>query len=136
MLGSIQFNRESTYSIFLKGVIGPQDLHSAVKLSHKSISNLLQLHKEYHSLALSIDMRGLWGYILDFYLNLEWYYVQKQYILCSVLLAQAKDLMERRHKRITTELVECFYRERGNRWDISAKSLYFLIRMLYYPIIN
>ena len=35
-----------------EGVIGLQDLNSYVKLSHKSLSDLLQLHKEAQALAL------------------------------------------------------------------------------------
>ena len=34
------------------GVIGTQALHSDVKLLHKCLSKLLQIHKEAHSLAL------------------------------------------------------------------------------------
>ena len=46
------------------GVIGPQSLHSAVNLSQKSLSELLHLHKEYHSLYLfSIDEMDVGLYI-------------------------------------------------------------------------
>ena len=36
------------------GVNGPQDLHSAVNLSHKSLSELLEIGKEYHYRAIKL----------------------------------------------------------------------------------
>ena len=41
------------------GVIAPQSLHSAVNLSHKSLSKMLKICKEYDSLALLSGIRGL-----------------------------------------------------------------------------
>ena len=35
-----------------RGFIGTQALHSSVNLLHKSLSDMLQIHKEHHSLAL------------------------------------------------------------------------------------
>ena len=45
------------------GVIGTQSLHSAMNLSHKYLSDLLQIHKEGHYLAFFRDDWDLGIYI-------------------------------------------------------------------------
>ena len=37
--------------------------------------------------------------------------------------------MNRRHKRTMTNIVTCLYRDRGNRWNISAKSIDSITRL-------
>ena len=38
-----------------------------------AVSEMIQLHKEAHSLVLFSEMMALWGYILAFTPNLQWY---------------------------------------------------------------
>ena len=63
-------DRKKSYRIRGGGFIGMHTLHSAVNLSHKSLSELLQLLKEDHSLALFSETKWLWYYVLEFTLDI------------------------------------------------------------------
>ena len=74
-------------------------------------------------------MRGLWDSILAFTLNMEWYYSKNGFGLCSALLSQDKMFVERRQKSTMNKLFVFVNRYRGNRWNISANILAYLIKI-------
>ncbi len=94
-------------------------LSAASDLSHKSISEILRLRKDAHSLITFEDMRRLWDSCLAFTLQVEKVSGQKAYGLRSTLLAQAKAFVERKHEANMSSLVAALDGERWNQCDVS-----------------
>ena len=102
-------------------------LSAASDLSHKSISEILRLRKDAHSLITFEDMRRLWDSCLAFTLQVEKVSGQKAYGLRSTLLSQAKAFVERKHEANMSSLVAALDGERWNQCDVS---LNFELRLL------
>ena len=96
-------------------------LTAAADLSHKSISELLRLRKESHSLITFDEMKRLWDTCLSFTLSIEKFSGQKAYGLRSTLLTQAKAFVERRHEANMASLVSALDGERWNQCDVSSE---------------
>ncbi len=96
-------------------------LSAASDLSHKSISEILRLRKDAHSLITFQDMRRLWDSCLAFTLQVEKISGQKAYGLRSTLLAQAKAFVERKHEANMSSLVAALDGERWNQCDVSRR---------------
>lgn len=94
-------------------------LSAASDLAHKSISEILRLRKDAHSLITFDDMRRLWDSCLAFTLQVEKVSGQKAYGLRSTLLAQAKAFVERKHEANMSSLVAALDREKWNQSDVS-----------------
>jgi len=103
------------------GTTKPSALSAASDLSHKSISELLRIRKDAHSLITFEDMRRLWDSCLAFTLQVEKVSAQKAYGLRSTLLAQAKAFVERKHEANMASLVAALDGERWNQCDVSAE---------------
>lgn len=95
-------------------------LSAASDLSHKSISEILRLRKDAHSLITFEDMRRLWDSCLAFTLQVERISGQKAYGLRSTLLAQAKAFVERKHEANMSSLVAALDGERWSQSDVSS----------------
>jgi vacuolar protein sorting-associated protein 54 len=96
-------------------------LTSAAELSSKSISELLRLRKEAHSLVSLEEMRRLWDVCTQFTLELEKLSDYKATALRSTLLAQAKAFVERQHVSNMSSLVAALDSERWTQCDVSAE---------------
>ncbi len=94
-------------------------LSAASDLSHKSISEILRLRKDAHSLITFEDMKRLWDSCLAFTIQVERVSGQKAYGLRSTLLAQAKAFVERKHESNMSSLVAALDGERWNQCDVS-----------------
>ena len=87
-------------------------LAAAADLSEKSVSELLRLRREAHSLVSFDGMRHLWDTSLTFTHQLEKFSGRKAYGLRSTLLAQAKSFIERKHEANMSALVAALDSER------------------------
>ena len=97
----------------------PNALLAAANLSHKSISELLRLRKEAHSLVSFEEMKKLWDASLAFTLQVERFSGQKAYGLRSTLRAQATAFVERQHESNMSRLVAALNSERWTQSDVS-----------------
>lgn len=104
-------------------------LSSAADLSEKSVSELLRLRREAHSLVTFDGMRQLWDTSLAFTHQLERFSGRKAYGLRSTLLAQAKGFVERRHESNVTALVAALDGERWVQCNVSAERQAALTRL-------
>ena len=98
----------------------PSALSAGADLSHRSISELLRLRKDTHSLITFEEMRRLWDSCLAFTLQLERISGQKAYVLRSTLLAQAKAFVERKHEANMSSLAAALDTERWMQCDVSS----------------
>jgi len=87
-------------------------LGAAADLAEKSVSELLRLRREAHSLVSFDGMRQLWDTSLAFTHRLEKFSGRKAYGLRSTLLAQAKSFVERKHEANMSALVAALDSER------------------------
>jgi vacuolar protein sorting-associated protein 54 len=110
--GDISTGRNSTSS-------HPSALSSGADISHRSISELLRLRKDSHSLISFEEMRRLWDSCLAFTLQVEQLSGQKAYVLRSTLLSQAKAFIERKHEANMSSLVATLDAERWVQCDVS-----------------
>lgn len=94
-------------------------LAAAADLSEKSVSELLRLRKEAHSLVSFDGMRHLWDTSLTFTYQLEKFSGRKAYGLRSTLLAQAKSFVERKHESNMSALVAALDSERWVQCNVS-----------------
>ena len=95
-------------------------LSGATELAHKSISELLRLRKDAHSLASLDEMKSLWDTCLSFTLQLEkCSHGSKAYGLRSTLLAQAKAFLERKHESCMAGLAAALDCEKWVQCDVS-----------------
>ena len=98
----------------------PSALSAGADLSHRSVSELLRLRKETHSLISFEEMKKLWDSCLAFTLQLERISGQKAYVLRSTLLAQAKAFVERKHESNMSSLAAALDTERWTQCDVSV----------------
>lgn len=94
-------------------------LAAAADLSEKSVSELLRLRREAHSLVSFDGMRQLWDTSLAFTHQLEKCSGRKAYGLRSTLLAQAKGFVERKHEANMSALVAALDSERWVQCNVS-----------------
>ena len=94
-------------------------LAAAVDLGEKSVSELLRLRREAHSLVSFDGMRQLWDTSLTFTLQLERFSGRKAYGLRSTLLAQAKSFVERKHEANMSTLAAAMDSERWVQCNVS-----------------
>mmetsp|Transcript_3657 Transcript_3657/g.6916 ORF Transcript_3657/g.6916 Transcript_3657/m.6916 type:complete len:1398 (+) Transcript_3657:250-4443(+) len=99
----------------------PSALSSGADISYRSISELLRIRKESHSLISFEEMRRLWDCCLAFTLQVEQISGQKAYVLRSTLLAQAKAFIERKHEANMSSLAATLDAERWIQCDVSAE---------------
>jgi len=104
-------------------------LAAGADLSEKSVSELLRLRKEAHSLVSFDGMRQLWDNSLTFTLQLEKFSGRKAYGLRSTLLAQAKSFVERKHEANMSTLVAALDSERWVQCNVSAERQATLTRL-------
>jgi len=104
-------------------------LTSASELAHKSISELLRVRKEAHSLVSFEEMKRLWDTCLAFTLQLEKCSGSKAYGLRSTLLSQAKAFVERKHEGNMSNLVSALDCEKWLQCDVSAERQAALTRL-------
>jgi len=124
-VGVQQFGNDEGVAAFFS----PQALTAAAELSSKSISELLRLRKEAHSLVTLDEMRRLWDICIAFTLELEKLSDYKATALRSTLLAQAKAFVERRHESHMSSLVAALDSERWTQCDVSAERQAALTRL-------
>jgi vacuolar protein sorting-associated protein 54 len=98
-------------------------LAAAVDLAEKSVSELLRLRREAHSLVSFDGMRQLWDTSLTFTLQLERFSGRKAYGLRSTLLAQAKSFVERKHEANMSTLAAAMDGERWVQCNVSHQCL-------------
>jgi vacuolar protein sorting-associated protein 54 len=110
---------------------GSSALSAASDLSHKSISEILRLRKDAHSLISFEDMRRLWDSCLTFTLQVEKVSGQKAYGLRSTLLAQAKAFVERKHESNMSSLVAAL---EGERWSQCDVSILYILSCAFFDI--
>jgi vacuolar protein sorting-associated protein 54 len=96
-------------------------LLAGAELSHKSISEILRLRKDAHSLVSFEEMKRLWDSCLAFTLQVETITGQKAYVLRSALLAQAKAFIERKHESNMSNLAAALDSERWVQYDVSLE---------------
>lgn len=94
-------------------------LGAAADLAEKSVSELLRLRREAHSLVSFDGMRQLWDMSLTFTHRLEKFSGRKAYGLRSTLLAQAKSFVERKHEANMSALVAALDSERWVQCNVS-----------------
>jgi len=102
---------------------------SAAELSAKSVSEVLRLRKEAHSLVNLEEMKRLWDACLSFTLQVEKASGNKAYGLRSTLLAQAKAFVERKHESNMSALVAALDSERWSQCDVSSERQAALTRL-------
>jgi len=122
-------NTGSSVDISTTNSSSPSALFSASDLSQKSITELLRLRKEAHSLVTFEEMKRLWDSCLTFTLQIEKFSGQKAYALRSTLLAQAKAFVERRHEGNMSSLVAALDGERWTQCDVSSERQATLTRL-------
>lgn len=108
---------------------GRGSVASAVELSSKSLSELLRLRKEAHSLVTLDEMKSLWDTCIGFTIQLEKLSDFKATGLRSTLLAQAKAYVERQHESNMSSLVAALDSERWTQCDVSAERQAALTRL-------
>lgn len=99
-----------------------QAVTSAAELSAKSISELLRLRKDAHSLVSLEEMKRLWDVCMSFTTQFETLTDYKATGLRSTLLAQAKAFSERNHESNMSSLVAALESERWTQCDVSSCS--------------
>ena len=93
---------------------------SAAELSSKSVSELLRLRKEAHSLVTLDEMKSIWDACLQFTITVE-KLSGRSSTLRSTLLAQAKAFVERKHESNMSALVAALDSERWTQCEVSAE---------------
>mmetsp|Transcript_12378 Transcript_12378/g.19034 ORF Transcript_12378/g.19034 Transcript_12378/m.19034 type:complete len:1032 (-) Transcript_12378:353-3448(-) len=104
-------------------------LASSGELSTKSISELLRIRKEAHSLITLNEMKALWDRCIKFTTEVEALSDYKATVLRSTLLAQAKAFVERQHESNMSSLVAALDSERWIQCDVSAERQQALTRL-------
>lgn len=94
---------------------------SAAELSSKSVSELLRLRKEAHSLVTLEEMKRVWDKCMTFTSQLEDLSGHKASALRSTLLAQAKAFIERKHESNMSALAAALDSERWTQCEVSAE---------------
>ena len=97
---------------------------SGADLAAKSISELLRLRKEAHSLISLEEMRRLWDTCLNFTLRVEDDYGNNNFKavgLRSTLVGQAKSFLDRTHESHMSSLVAALDSERWTPCEVSTE---------------
>jgi vacuolar protein sorting-associated protein 54 len=102
-------------------------LAAAADLCEKSVSELLRLRREAHSLVSFDGMRQLWDTSLTFTHQLEKCSGKKAYGLRSTLLAQAKSFVERKHEANMSALVAALDSERWVQCNVRISFRFFYL---------
>ena len=102
---------------------------SAGDLSSKSVSELLRLRREAHSLITLEEMKRIWDKCLSFTSELEERTGHKASALRSTLLAQAKAFLERKHESNMSALAAALDSERWTQCDVSPERQAALARL-------
>jgi hypothetical protein len=105
------------------GPVGPLALvvTSAAELSTKSISELVRLRKEAHSLVTLEELKQIWDKCMLFTTQAEELGGHKASALRSTLLAQAKAFVERKHESNMSSLVAALDSERWSPCEVKAE---------------
>jgi len=93
----------------------------AAELSSKSISDLLRLRKEAHSLVTLIEMKRIWDKCMSFAAQVEDLTGHTASALRSTLLAQVKSFVERKHESNMSSLVAALESERWTQCEVSVE---------------
>lgn len=94
---------------------------TASELSSKSISELLRLRKDAHSLVTLGEMKAIWDLCMAFTLQIERLSGSgNASTLRTTLLAQAKSFVERRHESNMSSLAAALDSERWVQCEVSA----------------
>lgn len=93
----------------------------AAELSSKSVSELLRLRKDAHSLVTLDEMKRIWDRCMSFVSRVEELSGHKVSALRSTLLAQAKSFVERKHESNMSSLVAALDSERWTPCLVSAE---------------
>ncbi|KAL7580100.1 hypothetical protein ACA910_012861 [Epithemia clementina (nom. ined.)] len=101
----------------------------AAELSSKSISELLRLRKDAHTLLSLDEMKRLWDKCVAFASHVEELTKYRAATLRSTLLAQAKSFIERRHDSNMSALVAALDSERWTQCDVSIERQTALTRL-------
>lgn len=117
--GVCEFCREEGIVVDNENNFAAQAVTSAAELSSKSISELLRLRKDAHSLVSLEEMKRLWDVCMSFTTQLESLTNYKATGLQSTLLAQAKAFVECRHESNMSSLVAALESERWTQCDVS-----------------
>lgn len=102
---------------------------AAAELSSKSISELLRLRKDAHSLVTLEEMKRIWDNCVTFTQQIEELGGHKAIALRSTLLAQAKAFVERKHESNMSALVAALDSERWIQCEVSAERQTALTRL-------
>ena len=101
----------------------------AGELASKSISELLRLRKDAHSLLSLEEMKRLWDKCCSFASSVEEVTSYRPHSLRSALLAQAKSFIERNHDSNMSALVAALDSERWAQCDVSTERQAALTRL-------
>lgn len=93
---------------------------AAAELASKTVSELLRMRKETHSLVSLEEMKSLWDSCISFVSSVE-KMSGKPSALRSTLLTQAKSFMERRHESNMSALAASLDSERWTQCDVSTE---------------
>ncbi|GKY92247.1 hypothetical protein MPSEU_000195900 [Mayamaea pseudoterrestris] len=93
-------------------------LASAAELASKSISELVRMRKEAHSLVSLDEMKKIWDKCMSFAAQTEAIGGHSASNLRSTLLAQAKAFVERKHESNMSALVAALDSERWTQWEV------------------
>lgn len=96
-------------------------LTAACDLAQRSISQLINLHKEGNSKLPPEKMRFLWEISLNFAKTLEEISGTTAYIMRQCLLSQTKSFLDHLHERCKGKLVNTLDNERWIQCDVSAE---------------
>jgi vacuolar protein sorting-associated protein 54 len=94
---------------------------AAADLMSKSISELLRMRKEAHSLVTLDEMKRLWDVCMNFTSQLEDLSDHRALGLRSTLSAQAKAFLERKHESNMSALVAALDAERWIQCEVSLR---------------
>mmetsp|Transcript_12199 Transcript_12199/g.33853 ORF Transcript_12199/g.33853 Transcript_12199/m.33853 type:complete len:1132 (+) Transcript_12199:133-3528(+) len=102
---------------------------AAAELSSKSISELLRLRKDAHSLLSLEEMKRLWDKCMAFVSSLEEVTGYKASALRSTMLSQAKAFIERQHDSNMSAMVAALESERWAQCEVSTQRQAALTRL-------
>lgn len=94
---------------------------SSAELAAKSVSELLRLRKEAHSLVSLDEMKQIWDKCSSFSVHLEELTGAKATAMRSALLSQAKAFAERQHEKHMSALAAALDSERWTQCQVSAE---------------
>lgn len=94
---------------------------SSAELAAKSVSELLRLRKEAHSLVSLDEMKQIWDKCSSFSVQLEELTGAKATAMRSALLSQAKAFAERQHEKHMSALAAALDSERWTQCQVSTE---------------